>query len=456
MSKLSYDTSIFRDYDIRGIYPRQINEGLFYLLGKAIATYLRVNKIAVGRDTRLSSPVLSSSLIQGILDSSVNVVDLGMISTEMHYFASGFYRFPANIIVSASHNPSEYNGLKIVKKGVVPLHGNYGLPEIRKILETQRFSGKKSAGKKESKDILDAWIVHLLKFVDISCLRPLKIIIDAGNGMGGIAWEKLSKYLPLKIVPLYFKPDGHFPNHLPDPLNENNLAALKKVIQDKKGALGFAIDGDADRLFVLDENGQMVSGTILSALLSLIFLEEYGPFPILYSAVCGQIVPEIIKKNKGIPIRVRVGHSYIKEEMKKRKALFAGEHSGHFYFRDNFFADSSTIAGLVLLMYISKRNVPFSKIIAEFDKYFASGEINFQVANTSDILKKIESKFINAEKVDHLDGLSVWSKDWWFNLRASKTEPLLRINIEADNKSKLKEKEKELTKLLSSFGAQKT
>lgn len=434
------DTSIFRDYDIRGTYPDQINEKTFYILGCAIASYLKVNEIAVGYDGRLSSPSLFESLTKGIIDQGVNVVDLGLISTEMHYFASGNYNFDANLIISASHNPPEYNGLKIVTKGVVPLHGEFGLPDIKKLVVNQDFPQVLRKGTMRKMDIAKAWIKHALSFIDQKKLIDLKVVIDAGSGMGGISWQKLIGKLPIEIVPMYFEPDGNFPYHLPDPLKKENVADLRREIIKKKADLGFAIDGDADRLFVLDEKGNMLSGSITCAVLSEWLLVKYGPSPVLYNAVCGRIVPETIKATGGSSFRVRVGHSFIKQYMKKHQALFAGEHSGHFYFRDNFNAESALIAGLYILEFLSHKKKPLSEVRKRFNKYSSSGEINFKVENIDKILEIVENKFSDAENIDKIDGLSVWYKDWWFNLRPSKTEPLLRLNLEADNKVILKDK----------------
>ncbi len=449
---IKIDTAIFRDYDIRGTYPDQLNEDTFYILGRAIASYLNVDKIGVGHDMRLSSPSLFRSLTQGIMEQGADVVNLGMISTEMHYFASGKYKFGANIIISASHNPANYNGLKIVKKGVVPLHGGFGLPEIKDLALKQNFPQTAKKGSLENMSIMNEWVLHVLSFINYSSLRSLKVVIDAGNGMGGVAWKNLSDTLPINIIPMYFEPDGHFPHHLPDPLNEKNSIDLKEKIIEEKAYMGIALDGDADRFFAFDETGKMISGSITSAIIATALLEKFGPNTILYNSVCGRIVPEIINKYKGRGLRVRVGHSYIKEAMKKEDALFAGEHSGHFYFRDNYFADSSLIAGLIFLEYVSKRNMPISAIVKDFDKYPASGEINFRVTSTEDMLKTIEMMFPQASKTDKLDGLSVWFPDWWFNLRASKTEPLLRLNLEADNAEILNTQLDNLINLIKGFG----
>lgn len=443
---------IFHQYDIRGIYPDQLNEDTYYILGRAFASFLEADKIAVGHDMRLSSPSLFTALTSGILDQGVDVVNLGLISTEINYFASGKYEYPANIIVSASHNPPQYNGLKIVKKGVVPLHGDYGLPEIKKLAETNQFATPKHKGKMEIVDILDDWISHALTFIDLTHLKPLTVVIDAGNGMGGISWERLAEKLPFTIIPLFFEPDGHFPHHLPDPLKPENIKDLKEEIIKQKADLGFAIDGDADRIFVIDETGRQLSGTLTSAMLADYLLKKYGPAPILYNAVCGKILPEVIKLNGGTPIRVKVGHSFIKERMRRENALFAGEHSGHFYFRENFFADSSTIAGLTILEFLSRQNKSLSAIISKYDKYPATGEINYHVEDQSKVLAGIKARFKDAS-IDFIDGLSIWYKDWWFNLRASNTEPLVRLNLEADTKDILDEKLSLVENELKTLGA---
>lgn len=434
-----WDT-IFHQYDIRGIYPTELNEECFYIIGRALSQYLKVSEIAVGHDMRLSSESLFKALTSGITDQGTSVVDLGLISTEMNYFASGKYGYGANVIISASHNPGQYNGLKIVKKGVIPLHGDFGLPEIKKLAQINKFTPPVQKGMMEKKDILKDWVLHAISFVDPAKIKPLKLVIDAGNGMGGISWNKLKDLLPLEIIPMYFEPDGHFPNHLPDPLKEENILELQKKIINSKADLGMAIDGDADRLFILDEKGHRVSGTITTAILAKYLLEKYGPSPILFNAVCGKIVPEVIKNHGGKPIRVRVGHSFIKETMKKENALFAGEHSGHFYFRQNYFADSSTIAGLILLEYLSVRGKSMSGLAAEFDKYKASNEINYHVNDAKEVIIQIEKIYSNAKSIDHIDGLSVFFPDWWFSLRASNTEPMVRLNVEADNNSLLTEK----------------
>lgn len=450
------DPTIFRDYDIRGIYPHQINEEVFYILGRAAASYLKVDEIALGHDMRLSSPSLFEALCRGIRTQGVDVVDLGLISTEMHYFASGKYKFPANMIISASHNPSSYNGLKIVTSGAVPLHAGFGLPEIKKLALEQKFFSPSKKGKMTKKSILGDWVNHALSFINPTCLKPFKVVIDAGNGMGGISWSKAAKRLPIEIIPLYFEPDGHFPYHLPDPLKPQNLVDSKKTIRRHKADIGLAIDGDADRLFVIDEKGVPLSGTITTAILAAAMLEKCGgPGTVLYNAVCGRIVPETIKRFDGTPIRVRVGHSFIKEYMKTYNALFAGEHSGHFYFRDNYFADSAFIAGLIFLEFLSVQNQRLSSITKKYNKYPASGEINFKISSPNKIFPQLESKFQDAISTDYIDGLSVWYPTWWFNLRVSKTEPLVRLNVEANDSKLLENNLKKLEKAIITLGGEK-
>lgn len=448
---MTINQKIFRDYDIRGTYPDQINEDTYYLLGRAIVQYLNPQKIAVGYDMRLSSPSLFTALNRGIMDQGADVVHLGQISTEMHNFASGKYQFDVNVIISASHNPAEYNGLKIVTKGAIPLHGEKGLPQIRDFTVAQNFPHPKRKGTLSNFSIQDAWVKHLLSFINRDPLKPFSVVIDAGNGMGGLSWKLLTAHVPIKIHELYFDPDGHFPHHLPDPLNEKNLVDIKKTITAIHADLGFAIDGDADRLFVLDEHGSVLSGTTTAAILAKFFLQKNGPAPILYNAVCGRAVPDTVKQSGGTPVRVRVGHSFIKEEMRERNALFAGEHSGHFYFRDNFYADSSTIAALSILSYISKSEKKVSEIVQEIQKYFQSGETNYKIVDALKAQKILEETFSHG-KIDHLDGLSISYPDWWTNVRASKTEPFLRVNVEANSSELLQRQTQRIDDLIKSSG----
>lgn len=452
MIKIS--SSIFRDYDIRGIYPSEVNEDTFLIIGKALADYFKADTIAVGRDTRLSSPSLQKALISGIISQGVNVVDLGLISTEINYFSSGFNKFPANVIVSASHNPPNYNGLKIVKKDVIPLSGSFGLPEVKQLSLKQEFKSAKFKGNIVSMNIMADWIKHTLTFINLQNLKPLKVVIDAANGMGGISWLELIKRLPIEIIPLYFEPDGNFPNHLADPLDSKNLRDLQLKIKETRADFGFAIDGDADRLFVVDDNSNLLSGSVTTAILSEHLLQKYGSAKVLYSVTCSKIVPETIKRCGGIPIKTRVGHSFIKTEMRSQKGLFAGEHSGHFYFRNNYTADSSTIAGLLFLEFMSLKTKSLSSVRKQYDKYPSSGEINFYVDDTQKIIDNLIS-VLKPKKIDNLDGVTFEFDNWWFNIRLSKTEPLLRLNIEADSQKLLEKNYKLIESEILAQGGKK-
>lgn len=453
---MNIDPTIFRDYDIRGVYPTQLNKKIAYILGQATAVYLKAPEIAVGYDMRLSSDELFAGLTDGIRKQGVNVINLGQISTEMHNFASGKYRFAANIIISASHNPGQYNGMKMVTAGALPLHGEFGLPQIKKLALLGKFPQISSFGKMTTFQIMDEWIIHALSFIEIAKLKKIKVIVDTGSGMGGVSWQRLIGKIPIKIIPMYFKPDGNFPYHLADPMRRENQLDLAAEILAQKADMGISIDGDADRMFLLDEKGNGISGTLTAAFLSAAMLEKYGSAPILYNAVCGRIVPETIVQLGGKPIRVRVGHSFIKQQMKKENALFAGEHSGHFYFRDNFFADSSLIAGLLCIEHFCKQDQPLSQLISVYNKYVSSGEINFKTDKPHKVIDAVKHYYSHSAKsIDVLDGLSVWYDDWWFNLRASKTEPFVRLNIEADTINLLKDTTRQIQKLLGSLGAKK-
>ncbi len=448
------NVSAFHDYDIRGIYKTDIDEQFFYLLGRAVATYIGAGPIAVGYDMRLSSPSLATSLTSGIVDQGVDVVSLGMISTEMNYFASAKYDFAANVIVSASHNPPNYNGAKIVKHGVVPLHGGFGLNEIKLLVESETFPVAEKKGIVSYKNIFNDWIEHTLTFVDQSKLKPLKIVVDGGNGMGGPSWVEIMKRLTmLDFIPLYVDPDGNFPHHLADPLKDENTIDLKNTLLSKQADLGIALDGDADRIFFMDEKGNKLSGTVTSAILAEYFLKK-GAKKILYSAICGRIIKETVEKYGAIAIRTRVGHSLIKEKMRETSAEFAGEHSGHFYFGSNFAAESSLIAGLLMIEILSETGKNLSKLNAKFSKYASSGELNFVADEIGPIIDAVEKQYTpQAAQIDHLDGLSVWYNNYWFNMRSSKTEPLMRINIEADNEKILTKIKEELVNFVTNLGA---
>lgn len=451
------DPTIFKDYDIRGTFPEQINKEVAYKLGQAFVAFFNSRTVAIGRDMRISSPEIFEGLANGIRSLGSDVVDLGLISTDMAWFASGKHRFPLTIMITASHNPPEWNGLKLATTGAVAVSGESGLYKIRDMLINLNWKPATmvSDGQITTKDIIDDWIDHLLSFIDTASIKPLKIVVDAGNGMAGNVFAEIGKKLPVNIIPLFFEPDGNFPNHVPDPLKDENLQSLVEKVKEASANFGVAFDGDGDRMVMVDEIGKRLTGTVMTAMISNTLLEKKPGSTILYNAIIGRVVPEIIAKRGGKGVRVRVGHSPIKQAMRKVNAIFGGEHSYHFFFRDNYYADSAPVAFLILLELISKDGKGVSQIVAEFDKYPQSGEINFEIEDRNSVLEKVRQDFRDSESKDELDGMSVWYKDWWFNVRPSNTEPVIRLNVEADNKPLLEEKTQYLIRFLEGLGAKK-
>jgi phosphomannomutase len=443
---MKIDLNIFKAYDIRGVYPDQINEEVVYQIGRAFVEFLKPESVVVGRDMRLSSPALFKSLARGIVDQGATVIDIGQVSTDALYFASGKLNQPA-VMITASHLAGQYNGLKLSRPGAEPIGQETGLKEIEKLVIQNNFFKPAKQGKVIQQDILEDYTKHVLSFVDQQSIRSLKIVVDAGNGMAGKIAPLVFQHLPGQITPLYFELDGSFPNHLPNPKESANLVDCQKRVLSEKADLGMAFDGDGDRVFFVDDQGQMINSSLIIALLSKAILKKHPAEKIVYNLVCSRIVPETIKQYGGQPIMERVGHSFIKQTMKKTGAIFAGEGSGHYYFRDNFQADSGLIAALIVLEIISQENKPFSQIIEPFKKYYAIEEVNFAVEDKEGIIEKLEGAYKDG-KISHLDGLTVEYPDWWFNLRPSNTEPLLRLNLEARTEELMKEKVKEVSQLI--------
>ncbi len=434
------DSSIFKAYDIRGTVPDQLSAEDAGHIGSALAGFLKPKSIAVGRDMRISSDELFEHLTRGINDAGVDVVDLGLCSTDGLYFAVGKYGYDAGVMITASHNPKEYNGFKICRKNAEPLSGQEGLQQILKIIQdTDEFRRSPSHGMTVRKDIGDEYAAHCLSFIDPSQVKPYRIVIDTGNGMAGATLPPVLDKLPmLDVVRLFFELDGSFPNHPASPIEVENLADLQKKVAEVEADFGVAFDGDADRVFLIDKFGTPLGGDIVTALVAKSLLSRTPDETILYNLICSRAVPELVTRLGGTPIRTRVGHAFIKPLMKQHNAIFGGEHSGHFYFRDNWFADSGLIAFLVCLELISKEGRPLHEMVREIDPYFRSGEINSRVESIPDKLEAVAQAFSNGE-VDHEDGLTVQHDDFWFNLRPSNTEPLLRLNIEANNQKLLDE-----------------
>jgi len=438
---------IFKSYDIRGIYPSELNEDIARSIGRAFADFLDAPTIAIGRDMRLSSEPLFRALADGITMQGADVVDLGLTTTDELYFAVGHFGYPGGVMITASHNPKQYNGFKLCRADAVPLASDTGVFAIRDLVQADRFVAAPKRGQITAKDALPAFAQHCLSFIDVAAIKPLTIAIDAGNGMAGLVVPAIFKHLPVKLIPLYFELDGSFPNHPASPIEPENMVELQKAVVSHGADLGAAFDGDADRVFITDEHGTLVGGDMVTALVARNLLRRKPGATILYNLICSRTVPEVIKRNGGVPVRTRVGHSYIKAIMREQNAIFGGEHSGHFYFRDNYYADSGLIALLVLLELISLEGKPVSELLKPLDSRVRSGEINSQVADAPAKLAALERRYADAQQ-DHLDGLTIQYPTWWANVRPSNTEPLLRLNVEADDPATLAAKRDELLSII--------
>ena len=445
-------TSIFKDYDIRGVYHDEINGSVARQVGYAIMHTFHPKTIAICRDMRLSGKELFDGLSQAFISCGCSVYDAGLTGTEQAYFISGTYTYDMTIMISASHNPAPYNGLKIVLRCPIAISGDTGLYDIKSALNLSPPKNTWNVGHKEEINVYNDWKEKIYSLIDVSAVKPLHVIADAGNGMGGKLISYMSSEIPVKLTSLNFEPDGNFPNHVPNPLIPSNNIELIKTVIRTKADIGLAFDGDADRVFFIDDTGRFVSGTLVTALLAKYMLEKHPGNYVLYSAVCGRIVPQIITKYGGRPVRVSVGHSFMKNYMKKYNAIFAGEHSGHYYYHDYFNSESGILTSLIMLTLISKENKKLSEMLREVDVYPSSGEINFKINDISLTMSSIRKQFHNADSIDDLDGLSIWYKDYWINIRASKTEPLLRLNIEADTQEILEDKTTSIIHYLEKMG----
>lgn len=446
------DLSMFKDYDVRGTYPQQLNGTVAKAIGFAIVKKFQPKTVAICRDMRLSGEEIRDGLIAAFTQCGVNVFDAGLTGTEISYFISGTRDYDMSIMISASHNPSNYNGLKIVLKGPIAVSGDSGLEEVKAMVNDEPPVPAAVAGTVTQIDVFPEWREKVLSFIDIPSLKPLNIVVDAGNGMAGKLVPKIFDGLPFTLTPMFFELDGRFPNHTPNPLVETNNAALVAKMKEVNADLGLTFDGDADRVFFIDNTGRFVSGTLVTAIMARHILKQHPGEYVLYSAVCGRVVPETIEKYGGKYERVRVGHSFMKNFMRKFHGIFAGEHSGHYYHRDFFNSESGVLTALMMLSLICHDGRKFSDIVDELDIYPASGELNYAVSGIPDTMATIRDHFKDAERVDELDGLSIWYKDFWINVRSSKTEPLLRLNVEADTTEVLKARTDELVSVVVAKG----
>ncbi len=429
---------VVKAYDIRGTYPDQIDEQLASAVGAAVVRVLEARTVVVGYDMRPSSPALAAAFAAGATGQGADVVDVGLVSTDALYFASGFLDVPGAMF-TASHNPARYNGIKLCRAGAAPVGQDTGLADVRALVEQGVPDGAGPAGTLTRRDILPAYAAHLRGLVDLAAIRPLRVVVDAGNGMAGhtvpYVLQDPTAALPLTVVPLYFELDGSFPNHEANPIEPANLRDLQAAVRSSGADLGLAFDGDADRCFVVDETGAAVSPSTITALIAARELAREPGATVIHNLITSRAVPEVIAEHGGTAVRSRVGHSFIKQVMAETGAVFGGEHSGHFYFRDFWRADSGMLAALHVLSALggSPAGTPLSALLAPYERYRASGEINSEVDDVAASTAAVEAAYAGrpGTTVDHLDGLTVGADEWWFNLRPSNTEPLLRLNVEA-------------------------
>jgi phosphomannomutase len=442
----------FKAYDIRGIYPAELDEAGAYAIGRAYVDEFEPRSIAVGRDMRLSSPSMAEAVMRGATEAGADVVDLGMVGTEMLYFAVGELELEGGIMVTASHNPKEYTGMKIVRRGALPVGGDSGLLDIRaRALSLRDMPEGQTRGHVREEDIWPRWVDAVLSFIDVDAVKPLRVVIDAANGMGGLMLPPVLDRLPLDAVPYFFEPDGTFPNHEPNPLLPENREFIIERVRTEQANLGVAFDGDADRCFFLDDTGEFVPGDFVTALLAESILEKEPGAKILYDVRASWAVPQTIERAGGVPLVNRVGHAFFKLRMREEGAIFGGEVSGHYYFQNFSRADSGVIPFLLMLELISKRGQKLSELLSAYrERYFITGELNTPVDDVALKLQELKERFGPEGSVSHLDGLSVDAEDWHMNVRPSNTEPLLRLNLEALSPDLMERKRDEVLEVIRS------
>jgi len=451
---MQINPDIFKAYDVRGVYPGEVDEAAARAIGSAFVVYLQAKRIAVGRDMRLSSPSLAAAFIEGATSQGADVVDYGMIATDMLYFAVARDRHDGGVQVTASHNPKQYNGMKMVRQEAFPLSGDAGLLEIRQMIERDTIPAPAAKrGQVTSKNVLDEYVEHVMSFIDPAVIRPFNVVLDAGCGMGGLVAPKLFARLPCRTTPLCFTIDGTFPTHESNPLIEENRRDIVARVVADKADIGIAWDGDADRCFFIDGTGAFVSGDFVTALLAEAFLLKHPGATIIYDLRASYAVKDTVERYKGQALMNRVGHAFFKRRMRETNAIFGGEVTGHYYFRDNFYADNGFIPALLMLELMSKKGQSIHDLLKPLnEKYFISGEINTKLKSMADVppkLDQIAAKFADGRQYK-LDGLSVEYGDWHFNVRPSNTEPLLRLNLEATTAPLMEGKRDEVLTLIRS------
>jgi phosphomannomutase len=440
---MQVNPGIFKAYDIRGIYPTELNEAAAYAIGRAFVTFLNAKEVVVGRDMRLSGPAMFEHVTRGIMDQGADVINIGMVSTDQYYFACSQLGCPG-MMVTASHNPKEYSGFKMVRQMPYLLSGAEGIQDLRRIVETDAFAPATGTGSMREIDLSEAFIAAVLKLIDVRAIKPLKVIADTGNGMVGPILERIYKHLPVNFIGMYLDPDGSLPNHGLDPLQPENRAELQQRVPAEGAAVGFAFDGDGDRFFVIDDRGEFVAGDFMTALLAEYLLRKRPGSKIVYDVRASWAVADLVTASGGIPLIERVGHAFIKRRMADDNVLFAGEVSGHYYFQDFNYADSGVIPSLLILEMLSTSDKTMSEMLGELEaKYFISGEINSKVADGKAKIEELATRYSDA-KIERLDGISITYDDWHFNVRGSNTEPLLRLNLEALSQEKMEAKRDEV------------
>ncbi len=446
--------AVFKAYDVRGIYRDELDEEGAYAIGRAYVEQFEPRRIAVGRDMRLSAPSMAAAAMEGAADAGADVVDIGMVGTEMLYCAVGELELEGGIAVTASHNPKHYTGMKIVRRGALPVGGDSGLLEIRDRALSDMSRGQtpdvSKRGTVSEADIWPAFVERVLSFVDVGAIRPLRVVIDAANGMAGAMLPPVLEHVPIDAVKCFFEPDGTFPNHEPNPLLPENREFIVRKTLEEGADFGVAFDGDADRCFFVDDTGEFVPGDFATAMFAESILAREHGGKVLYDVRASWAVPETIERAGGIPLVNRVGHAFIKHRMRQEDAVFAGEVSGHYYFRDFFQADSGVVPFLLMLELVSGAGKPLSEILGPYrERYFITGEINSTVADVPVKLQELKERFGRDGRVSHLDGVSVEADDWRFNVRPSNTEPLLRLNLEARSRELMERKRDEVLAVIS-------
>ena len=449
--------AIFKAYDVRGVVPDQLDESVARATGAAFVEVLDVlaspGAVVVGYDMRPSSPGLAAAFAEGVTSTGADVVDIGLASTDQLYFASGRLQLPGAMF-TASHNPAQYNGIKLCRVGAAPVGSDSGLREIADLVAKALTEGPAAGavpGKVTHKNLLTAYADHLHDLVDLTGIRPLKVVVDAGNGMGGHTVPAVFATGPVEIIPLYFELDGSFPNHEANPLDPKNLVDLQAKVREVGADLGLAFDGDADRCFVVDEKGEPISPSAITGAVAVRELAKHPGSAVIHNLITSKAVPELITEHGGTPVRARVGHSYIKQKMAETDAVFGGEHSAHYYFRDFWRADTGMLAALHVLAALGEEDKPASERFADYERYVASGELNNKVDDAAATVAAIEDTYGGRDgiTVDHLDGLTVSAGQWWFNVRASNTEPLLRLNVEAEDRATMERVRDEVLALIT-------